>query len=380
MIKYIGSKRVLVPSIVGSVRAAWGDRWRQSPPRVLDLFSGTSRVGHALKAAGCAVVANDHNAYAATLARCYVQADLTPRLTGQASRLIAELNKLSAALPSVDAHAASLTGGYVHDTFCVRSRFFHPSNGRRIDACRERIADWRTAGTLDAELESVLLVSLMEAADRVDSTTGLQMAYLKQWAPRAFKPLTLRMPDLLARPRGGACAALELDAAEAARTPEAAACDIAYVDPPYNQHSYLSNYHIWESLVRWDKPEVYGTACKRLDCRERKSPFNSRIGCREALRQVLASLATPIVIVSFSDEGFLAREDLESMLGSLGQVQTIAHDFKRYVGAQIGIHNLQGEKVGTVGRLRNTEFVYVMHRAESGLTPNPLARPRTDAA
>ena len=249
---------------------------------MLDLFSGTSRVGHALKQAGCAVVANDHNAYAHTLARSYVQADRTDRLVGRAARLIAELNQLAASLPDQPAEAEP-TGGYIHDTFCLKSRFFHPSNGRRIDACREKIANWAAAGTIDGDLEAVLLVSLMEAADRVDSTTGLQMAYLKKWAPRAFKPLSLRMPDLVVRPKAGACTALGLDALEALATPEARACDVAYLDPPYNQHSYLGNYHIWESLVRWDKPEVYGAACKRIDCRTRKSPFNSRAAAMDAM-------------------------------------------------------------------------------------------------
>ena len=49
-----------------------------------------------------------------------------------------------------------------------------------------------------------------------------------------------------------------------------------------NQHSYRGNYHIWETLVRWDKPEVYGTACKRVDCRSYQSPFNSKRRFREA--------------------------------------------------------------------------------------------------
>ena len=49
-------------------------------------------------------------------------------------------------------------------------------------------------------LRPILLTSLMLAADRVDSTTGLQMAYLKQWAPRSHQPLELRVPELLAGP------------------------------------------------------------------------------------------------------------------------------------------------------------------------------------
>ncbi|MCX7029620.1 MAG: DNA adenine methylase [Spirochaetes bacterium] len=340
MIKYIGSKRTLVPAILEVVRRVDGAR------SVLDLFSGTSRVGHALKAAGYRVLANDHNAYAATLARCYVQADAGDVL-GAARMLVGEFNALGG------------SPGWFTDTYCVKSRFFQPKNGERIDAIREAIA----SRGLEPELEAVMLVSLMEAADRVDSTTGLQMAYLKEWAPRAHNDLELRVPDVLPRAANGKGHATCLDAQDAARALEA---DVAYIDPPYNQHSYLANYHIWESLVRWDKPEVYGIACKRVDVRERRSVFNSRPKSADALRRLLDAVRATVLVVSFSNEGYVARNAMEAMLSSLwdgsGKVSTIENDFKRYVGAQIGIYNPQGRKVGTVSHLRNTEYLYVVAR------------------
>jgi adenine-specific DNA-methyltransferase len=227
-------------------------------------------VGHALKAAGYRVLSNDHNAYAAVLARCYVQADVDDVLE-DARKLIREFNALKG------------VPGYFTDTFCVKSRFFQPKNGERIDAIREAIA----AKGLDPELEAVLLVSLMEAADRVDSTTGVQMAYLKTWAPRSYNDLELRVPNLLPRAKHGKGQAVCLDAFEAAKVLEG---DVAYIDPPYNQHSYLGNYHIWESFVRWDKPEVYGIACKRVDVRERQSVFNSRPRFASAMQELLAAV------------------------------------------------------------------------------------------
>ena len=105
------------------------------------------------------------------------------------------------------------------------------------------------------------MTSLIEAADRVDSTTGVQMAYVKQWAPRATKPLELRVPEFVA----GGGAAHHGDACALAR--RLGAFDVAYIDPPYNQHRYFTNYHIWETLVAWDAPEHYGVACKRMDAR-----------------------------------------------------------------------------------------------------------------
>ena len=356
MIKYIGSKRALVPVILKAIRLAIDAR------SVVDLFSGTSRVGHALKAAGYRVWANDHNAYAATLAGCYVQADAEDVLT-DAGRLVREFN----ALPGAP--------GYFTQTFCERSRFFRPENGARVDAVREAIV----AKGLEPDLEAVLLTALMEAADRVDSTTGLQMAYLKQWAPRAFNRLELRVPAVLPRAAGGKGRATCLDAADAAEAVDFDA-DVAYLDPPYNQHSYLGNYHVWESLVRWDKPAVYGVACKRLDVRERRSEFNSRPRSAAALRRLLAAVRAPVLVVSFSDEGYLPRAEMEALLRSLwdgaGRVVTIENDFKRYVGAQIGIHDPAGRKVGRVGHLRNKEFLFVASRDDLSARLAPLTRPR----
>lgn len=337
MIKYLGSKRSLLTAIVGAVRELGEVR------SVLDLFSGTARVGHALKREGFKVISNDHNAYAACLARCYVEADAETHL-GDAEALVREFSSLPG------------RSGYFTETFCVRARYLHPKNGERVDAIRDAIA----AKSLDPVLEAVLLTSLMEAADRVDSTTGVQMAYLKQWAPRAHNELAMRVPALLPRAKHGRGEVMERDAVEAAAAVEV---DVAYLDPPYNQHSYLGNYHVWESLVRWDRPEVYGVACKRVDCRERRSSFNTRRGCESALSAALKALRAKAVVASFSDEGYISREVMERSLRALwggdARVRTVEHDYKRYVGAQIGIYSPKGEKVGRVSHLRNKEYLFV---------------------
>ncbi len=330
MIKYIGSKRLLVPKIVALVGAL------PQVEKVLDLFSGTSRVGRALKKAGYEVTANDHLAFAHTLAQCYVAADAR-RLRGPTRELLIELS------------AVPPESGYFTETFCVRSRFFHPRNGARVDAIRERIAQM----DLHPHLEAILLTALMEAADRVDSTTGVQMAYLKQWAPRAMNELELRLPQLVP----GKGRALNLDAAEAAETVE---CDLAYLDPPYNQHSYMGNYHIWETLVKWDKPEFYGKACKRVECRRYSSPFNSKRRIRAALRSVINALRARYLLVSFNNEGYISRRQMEELLSGKGHVAVFPSDYRRYVGAQIGIHNPDGEKVGEVSHLDNKEFLFLV--------------------
>jgi adenine-specific DNA-methyltransferase len=336
MIKYIGSKRLLVEHICGLVAGLPEVR------SVLDLFSGTARVGHALKQRGYAVTANDHTWYAYRLAQCYVQADAL-RWREPARALLAELGQV----PPV--------AGYFTRTFCHDARYFQPKNGERIDAIRDAIA----ARALDPELEAIALVALMEAADRVDSTVGVQMAYLKQWAARASNELELRVPELVA----GVGRATRIDALQCAELGEH---DVAYLDPPYNQHKYLNNYHVWETLMRWDQPEVYGVACKRVDCREYGSPFNSKRQIAEALAAVVEAVRARYVIVSFNDEGYLDERALRGILAQRGSVQVISVDYPRYVGAKIGIYNPSGAKVGTVGRLRNREQLFVVDCERGG--------------
>lgn len=336
MIKYLGSKRTLLPSLVQILRGFPEFR------SVADVFAGTSRVGHAFKGAGLKVVANDHNAYAHCLAECYVGTDLED-VERDAELLIRELNGMKG------------RAGYFTQTFCVDSRFFQPHNGERIDAIRDEI----DRKGLEPGLRSVVMTSLMEAADRVDSTCGLQMAYVKQWAPRAFNPLVLRMPAVLPAVPHGRCQALRMDANLAVREMDV---DVAYIDPPYNQHSYLGNYHIWESLVLWDKPEVYGVARKRVDCRERKSDYNSKRLHQTVFEDLVAGVSAPLLLVSFNNEGYQSRPDMERLLAAHGKVFVIAKDFKRYVGAQIGVYNPDGDKVGTVSHLRNEEYIYLVAR------------------
>jgi adenine-specific DNA-methyltransferase len=335
LIKYLGSKRRLVPLILEQVGRLEGVRG------VLDLFSGTARVGHALKDRGHRVHANDHNAYAAALATCYVQADRR-RWAARAAGLIAELDRLPGA------------PGWFTETFCMRARYLRPDNGARVDAIRERIASLG----LEPELEAIALVSLMEAADRVDSTVGVQMAYLKQWSERSAQPLRLRLPQLLDGVGSASC----LDALEAARRYEA---DLAYLDPPYNQHSYLGNYHVWESLVRWDKPEVYGVAMKRADCRERASAFNRRGEIEGAFRALVGAVRARWLLVSFNDEGYLSPDAVRGILAARGTVRGIAVQNPRYIGHRIGIYNPRGEKVGTPGPSHNHEHLFVVEDARA---------------
>ena len=332
MIKYLGSKRRLVPVLTRLCEAT-------DARTALDLFTGTTRVAQAFKRTGALVTAVDTARYSDVFARTYVATDASAVDVAALSAAIDDLN----ALPGAP--------GYFTETFCERSRFFQPFNGAAVDAIRDAI-DRDHAGTPH---HPILLTSLIEAADRVDSTTGVQMAYVKEWAPRSYLPLTLRVPELLP----GEGVAVHGDALEAATS--VPPVDLAYLDPPYNQHRYFTNYHVWETLVAWDAPEHYGVACKRVDARDdaTKSVFNRRRLMPDALQRVVHSVQARVVVVSYNDESWVSADELHEMCAVHGHVEMLAFDSRRYVGARIGIHNPQGERVGTVSHVRNQEYVVI---------------------
>ncbi len=330
MIKYLGSKRVLVPAIGAAIGSL--------PARsAVDLFAGTTRVGQELRRRGLHVLSNDTAAYAEAFGWAYIAAGPEHRCGLPA--LLREL----ASEPDLD--------GYATHTFCRSARYFSEANGRRIDAIRAAIERL----PLGPQERGLALTSLVEAADRVDSTVGVQMAYLKRPAARALRPLELRVPEPVEGPPGEV---RTMDANLLAGLLDGYDC--AYLDPPYNQHSYLGNYHVWETLVRGDAPDHYGIACKRSDVRERRSPYNSRRLAWPALRDLVERLPTPWLVVSFSDEGFHQPALVRDLLGQRGYVGALAVANDRYVGARIGIHNPAGERVGQVSHLRNTEHLFVV--------------------
>lgn len=332
MIKYLGSKRRLVPALTELFE-------RSGARTALDLFTGTTRVARAFKGAGGVVTAVDSARYSEMFARTWIETDAADVNRGELVEAIDELDRLPG------------DAGYVTDTFCVESRFFQPFNGERIDAVRAAIARDHAGSSL----EPILVTSLLLAADKVDSTAGLQMAYIKQWAPRSYKPMALQVPELFV----GRGRALRGDACELAGA--LGPFDLAYLDPPYNQHRYFTNYHVWETIVAWDHPEHYGVACKRLDARddETKSIFNRKREMPDALRQTIAAIDAEVLIVSYNDESWVALDDLIEMCRPHGDVVALAFDSKRYIGAQIGIHDPDGNKVGEVSHTRNLEYVLV---------------------
>jgi len=332
VIKYLGSKRALMP-VLETLFAA------SKATTAVDLFTGTTRVAAAMKQLGMQVTAVDTASYSEIFSKTFIELDATGKNPLELAEAVKSLNALSG------------TSGYFTKVFCDKARYFQPKNGQRIDAIRSAIeTDYKGSW-----MYFPLLSSLLIAADKVDSTTGVQMAYLKTWSRRSFLDIELQVPELLA----GSGRSIRGDAIEQA--PHLGSFDLAYLDPPYNQHRYFGNYHIWETLVRWDQPEYYGIANKRIDTRskENKSDFNSKLTLPAALATLISELDVKTLVLSYNNESWLSRRELTDMCSKFETVEILDFDSKRYVGSQIGGYNQSGRLVGKPGAHRNLEHIVI---------------------
>ena len=349
MIKYLGSKRRLVPVLTRICQAS-GAR------TALDLFTGTTRVAQAFKAQGVHVTAVDSARYAHTFARTYVETDATAVDT--------------AALEAAIAHLDALPGrpGYVTETFSHEARFFQPHNAARIDAVRDAI-DSEYAGS---PLYCLLLTSLIEAADRVDSTTGVQMAYVKKWAPRSANPLVLRVPELLPGPgRAIQGDAVALTAPSPSLSPCARHRPSATSTWPTSTRRTTSTATSRTTTCgrRWWPGTRPRPTASRANASMRVTPpptraFNSKKTMPSALGSVVRSVDCDLLVLSYNNESWLGLDELEDMCsvghdGSTRSVATLAFDSARYVGARIGIFDPSGRKVGRVSHLSNQELLVI---------------------
>lgn len=325
-IKYAGSKLKLLPYI-GQVIAG-----KKDVRTVFDGFSGTTRVSQAFAQWGRNVTSNDVSAWSEVFASCYL---LSRKPDEYYSEILEYLNTLE----GYDGWYTQHYGGEENET-----KFpFQKKNTRRLDAIRDEIERLGLAW-VD---KCVLLTSLIKALDRVDSTLGHHVSYLKNWSRRSYNDMVLKVPER--KPGYGSHEVLRGDVFEALKGRK---FDLAYLDPPYGSNNekmppsrvrYASYYHLWTSLVLHDKPMLFGRTGRRADSRDNVacSAFEEfrrdKTGCYiaiQAIRRLIHEVQARYVLLSYSSGGRATKQELCDVLESEGRLKQILEiDYKRNVMA-----------------------------------------------
>ena len=343
-IKYIGSKFNLLDSILDIVKKHVKVN---GTPSMIDVFTGTTRVAQAFRQSGWITQTSDLSWASERYAHTFLQMNTNDHL----SDTIDTLNKVQP------------KSGWLTKNYCdvisgggTVVRVWQPHNGQKADAVRDRIE--KMTSKLTEQEKSTLITSLIFGLDKVDNTVGIQQAYLKNWCTRSYNDLVLALPHVVtmkspppSKHYVGDCLTLDYEPA-----------DLAYVDPPYSSHTYFSYYHIWDSIARWDKPEVGLKTNRRIDRvtsadeydDKMASPWNSRTKAAAAFEKLIKRLPVTYVLISYNNESLVPIEDLIALCRRCGPTIYEQIDYRRNIMSQIGN--------GEVGAERNTEYLILVKK------------------
>jgi len=360
-IKYAGSKRKIIPVLLELMRPL-------EIKTVFDGFSGTTRVGQALKKSGYTVYSNDIAPWSEVFGKCYL---LNKKSAEYYQPIIDRLNKI----PSKHGWFSEHYGGEPNGGSSVqedgKKRMWQFHNTMKLDAIRDEIDK-----VAKNEIEkSVLLTSLIIAMDKVDSSVGHQVSYLKRWAPRAYKTMKMEVPELILDNKKHKV--YNKDIFDLSNDIEV---DLAYYDPPYGSSNelmppsrvrYASYYHIWKSICLNDKPKIIGVANRREDVgdmvsgsvfEDYRKNSDGQYVVIEAIEKLLKNTNAKYIVLSYNNNG---RATFNAIIDTLKKMKmkcsALEMDYKKNVMATMSwtndwVNNINGEGV------KNKEYLFLIQK------------------
>lgn len=317
-----------------------------------DLFAGTHTVAAHFKKLGFQIISNDQLYLAYVFGRALIQNSEKPTfslLTNLPETDSANLfDGISNYLKAIN-YLNQLEGtsdGFIFNNYCpsgdneYKRKYLSDKNGKKIDSIRQQIETWRQNNlTTEAEYY-ILLLSLLEAVSKVTNISGTYAAYLKNWDARTYK--TLKLKPFFPIPSNKVHTVYQEDANELIEQIE---CDILYLDPPYNSRQYITNYHLLETIARYDNPFVYGKTGLRRYSESEKSAYCSKSECLRAFAALISKAKAKHIIVSYSSEGIMSENEICYVLGRKGEKpEVIPIDYRRF-------------KSNSSGKLKNKKTV-----------------------
>ncbi len=344
LIPYLGNKRKLL-GLIGQALARTVSLRRDRPTVFADLFAGSGVVGRMARRLGFRVIANDWEPYAEQINRCFIACERLPSFErlGGIEAVFGHLNDL----PPVEGYFATYYAPRddEHPDPETERMFFTHANAARLDAMRTQIGRWQHEELLDDDELAVLLAPLVYSVSYVSNTSGVFKGFHRGWGGagqvalyRILSTLHLTVPVLCPGGPGGHRVTRQ-DATELAAG--LGPVDVAYIDPPYNQHPYGSNYHLLNSVVLDDQPPLQRSIIQdgktvnksaiRADWRTaRRSRYNCRREAAEALAELLEVVGAEVVLISYSRDGFIDYDRMMEILCPHGRVTACHQRYKRY--------------------------------------------------
>ena len=305
---YIGSKYSLMDFLTETIATVAGT---QTNKVFADLFAGTGVVGKTFKEKGYKVISNDIQYYSYVINKHLIEN--IPPLDIKKLEYINELGE---------------TEGFIYKNYCVGSgsgrNYFTDSNGKKCDSIRIELERLKNSGEIDESQYYYLLASLINSIDKYANTASVYGAFLKQIKKSAAKDFELELLPII--PGDKESEAHNENINDLIKKIEG---DILYLDPPYNARQYCTNYHVLETIARYDAPELKGKTGLR-EYSKQKSDFCSPRTVVNAFEEVIREANFDYIFLSYNNEGLMPFEVIKSVMEKYGKYEMFTKDYRRF--------------------------------------------------
>lgn len=305
---YIGSKSKLADFIKTNVEAVVSNNL--SGKIFCDLFAGTGIVGRNFKTSVKTVIANDVEFYSYALLQNYIG--------NHRSLEYEEFLQILNNLPGEK--------GFIFENYSEGGRenrlYFSAENGQKIDAARIQLEKWKKRSVIDHNLYYFLLASIIESADKVANTASVYGAFLKKIKASAIKKLEI-LPahfEITANSH-------QVFHEDANILIEKLEGDILYLDPPYNARQYGANYHLLNTIAKYDTFAPKG----KTGLRDYYRSSYCRTGeVRDSFENLLKKADFGYIFLSYNNEGLMPAEEIEQIMRKYGKYDLVTKDYQRF--------------------------------------------------
>lgn len=279
-----------------------------------DIFSGTTSVARFFKN-DFKIISNDILHFSYVLQKATIENNKIP-IFGKLKKInindpLDYFNNADPILRDLENEAFvanNFTPNHLHD----RS-YLSEKNSLKIDYIRQIINKWRKSKLITESEYYYLIACLIEAIPFVSNIAGTYGAYLKHWDKRALKKIELKYLEVYNNKQKNK--AYNEDANILIKKIKG---DILYIDPPYNSRQYLPNYHVLETISKYDNPILYGKTGMR-PYNDVKSKYCVKKHVVNEFNELIKNADFKYIIISYSSEGLMSEEEIRNILVANGK-------------------------------------------------------------
>lgn len=325
---YIGSKIKLLPFIYKSIQEVI----KNDECNVFcDIFAGTGTVGSHFKKEGYKIIANDLQYYSYVLNKQIIGNHLEFEFEGL-KKLIPNLENSEKIYKKfiVCHYLTNIKNkqGFIFNNYAPNDKsermYLTAKNAQKCDAIRTRIEYWKQRNLINENEYFFLIASLIKSVDSLANVLSVYGAYLKNFKKRALKELKLEPYELIINDK-----VHEIYNEDANLLIKNIETDILYIDPPYNERQYATNYHLLETIAKFDKPLIYGKTGLR-PYQNQKSKYCSKEFAKETFKELIKNAKAKYIFVSYNNEGIISKEDIKEILEEKGVYGYFEQKYSRY--------------------------------------------------